>query len=54
VQINIYSSTGRLVSATHHRTSGIIELSLANQPEGLYLLRIITGQRVFDRKVVLY
>jgi len=54
VQINIYSITGRLISMTRHNTSELIELSLINQPEGLYLLRIIAGDKVFDRKVVVY
>jgi hypothetical protein len=54
VQINIYSGTGRLVSMTQHQTSDLIELSLINQPGGLYLLRIITGNEVFDRRFVVF
>ena len=54
VQIIIYSSTGSLISMTQHHTSELIEFSLINQPEGLYLLRIITGDKVFNRRVVVY
>ena len=41
VRINIYSTTGRLISSTQHRKSGLIEISLDRQPPGMYLLRII-------------
>ncbi len=54
VQINIYSGTGRLISMTQHHTSELIELSLINQPEGLYLLRITIDDKVYDRRIVVY
>lgn len=54
VKINIYSSTGRLISMTQHPASELIELSLLNQPKGLYLVRVITEEEVFDRKIVVY
>jgi len=52
IQINIYSSTGKLIVAMQHPASELIELSLINQPEGLYLVRIMAGGKVFDRKIV--
>jgi hypothetical protein len=54
VRIDVYSSTGRLIATTNHHSSEIIELSLENQPRGLYLLKIITESKVFNRRVVLY
>ncbi|HEY3372174.1 MAG TPA: CotH kinase family protein [Prolixibacteraceae bacterium] len=52
VQINVYSNTGRLVSKTQYPAAELIELSLANQSKGLYLVRIRVGSEVFDRKIV--
>lgn len=54
VQIKLYSNTGRLVSVTQHSANELIELSLFNQPQGLYLVRIIAGTEVYDRKIVVY
>jgi hypothetical protein len=54
VQINIFSGTGILVSATQHRTSHLIELSLSDQPEGLYLLRIIKGDEIYNKRIVVF
>lgn len=52
VHIFIWSTTGRLVSNATYPASGIIELSLTNQPAGIYLVRVMTGKEVFDKKVV--
>jgi len=52
VHILIYSNTGRLVSTTQHAAAELIELSLFNQPEGIYMVRIIKGKEIFNRKVV--
>jgi hypothetical protein len=54
VQICVYSGTGRLITMTQHQPSEFIELSLENQPEGLYLVRILTADKEFERKIVLY
>ncbi|MCK4749203.1 MAG: CotH kinase family protein, partial [Bacteroidales bacterium] len=54
VKISVYSMTGSLVSSTHHQSSTIITLSLENQPKGLYVVRITSGDRVFVKRVVLY
>ncbi len=53
VEISIYSMTGKMASVTQHRSSGLIRLSLANQPEGLYLITIRAGDHVFVKRVVL-
>ncbi|HET6560045.1 MAG TPA: T9SS type A sorting domain-containing protein, partial [Prolixibacteraceae bacterium] len=52
VQIFIWSNTGRLISNASYPASEIIELSLAGQPAGIYLVRVIAGKEVFDKKVV--
>ncbi|HET6558536.1 MAG TPA: CotH kinase family protein [Prolixibacteraceae bacterium] len=52
VQIFIWSNTGRLVSHGSYPASEIIELSLSHQPAGIYLVRVIAGKEVFDKKVV--
>jgi hypothetical protein len=54
VQIYVYSGTGRLISMTQHISSEFIELSLENQSKGLYLVRILTGSREFERRIVVY
>jgi hypothetical protein len=54
VRIRIYSSTGKLVSETEHPASGIIGLSIEGQPEGLYLLSILSGGRSFEKRIVVY
>ena len=54
VRINIYSATGRLISSTQQRKSGLIELSLDRQPQGMYLLKIIGDSEVFERKIIVY
>jgi hypothetical protein len=51
--INIYSGTGRLVYVSGYHTNEIIEISLRNQPNGLYLVRINTGNKVLERRVIL-
>ncbi len=54
VQIALYSMTGSQVSSTQHQSSDLIQLSLENQPKGLYLLRITAGEHLFVKRVVLY
>lgn len=52
VHIFIWSTTGRLVSNASYPAAEIIELSLAHQPAGMYLVRVMAGKEVFDKKVV--
>lgn len=52
VQIFIWSSTGRLVSHAQYPPSEVIELSLTGQPVGIYLVRVIIGKEIFNKKVV--
>ena len=54
VEICIYDLTGKKVSMTQHRSSELIRLSLENQPEGVYFVKIRTGEDVFVKRVVLF
>ncbi len=54
VWISIYSTTGRLISSTLYKNSGLIELSMDSQPPGMYLLKIISDSEVFERKIIVY
>lgn len=53
VDIKIYSITGRLISSSQHQGSGLLTLSLDNQPEGLYLLRVSAGKQLFVKRIVI-
>ncbi len=52
LEIYIYSMTGRLVSMTKHRSSEMIELSLTDDPAGLYLVQIRVGEDVFEKRII--
>ncbi len=54
VEISVYSMTGSMVSSTQHQSSDLIQLSLDNQSEGLYILHITAGEERFIKRVVLY
>ena len=54
VEVYVYSVTGWVISVTRQHSSELIRLSLENQPEGLYFVRVTTGERVFVKKVVLF
>lgn len=54
VEVIVYSLTGKMVTTSQHYSSELINLSLDNQPEGLYLLRISAGEKVIVKRVVLY
>ena len=54
VRVYVCSMTGKIISATQHHTSELISLSLQDLPEGLYVVRIITEEGVFVKRVMLY
>ncbi|MCP4311999.1 MAG: T9SS type A sorting domain-containing protein [Bacteroidetes bacterium] len=52
VSLKVYSLTGSVVHNSSHQSASQISLSLAQQPEGIYMLHITTGTRVYMKQVV--
>ncbi len=54
MEIRVYSMTGRLVLRKEYQNSSLVELSLQDQPAGLYLLRLQIDGDIIERRVVRY
>ena len=50
--ILIYSMMGRVVLKTKLAGIGIHELSLADYPEGIYIIRVVSGSRAGTAKIL--
>ena len=53
MNVLIYSMTGKKVFQQLFHPVRLLELSLQGEPSGLYLLRIIQGAEVYEKKLIL-
>jgi len=51
VSLKVYSLTGRVVHNSMHQSASLISLSLAELPEGMYVVHIATGNRVYVKQI---
>ncbi len=52
VELEVYSSTGQLVHSETTRNTGAIRLQCNQWAKGIYVVKLVTNERVFQAKVV--
>lgn len=53
VQVDVLDATGRLVRAQQVAATALFQVDLADQADGVYLLKVIAGERILHQRLVI-